>query len=273
MFRSVAKQSIQQLTSIDLFEFSFWTRRLTQEKYPSPTTWEHATRGQQERAARSFLELAKRNVAVFPGPLVTCDDDEVKLQDAAEVAKRTLVLWAVELRAEGVPQEEAIEIVEELDLWPSASPQEIRFLKEAEPDPDECQRLIWRLESIWVLLWSLGYIEDLNWPSGICNVQTIVDILGEFESDPSFIANATLCAKPEILDAQDLIMRIHWAIRDAMLNKGGMISENLDWSEDYEMVSVTMSAAVGVVEQRHHALNWLVDFNHPENWDQVDTPT
>jgi hypothetical protein len=34
-----------------------------------------------------------------------------------------------------------------------------------------------------------------------------------------------------------------------------------------------MSAAVGVVEQRHHTLNWLVNFLNPENWDNVDTPT
>ena len=170
-------------------------------------------------------------------------------------------------------RQEAIQLIEQLDLWPCVSPEETRFLRETEPEPDECQRLVWRLESIWVLLWSLGYIESLDWPCEMCDVRTIVDILKTRESDPGFISNSNLRNKSEILDAQDLTMRIHWAIRHAMLNQGGMISENLDWADDYEMVAVTMSAAVGIVEQRHHALNWLVDFLEPENWDLVDTPT
>lgn len=38
------------------------------------------------------------------------------------------------------------------------------------------------------------------------------------------------------------------------------------------MVPVTQSAAVGVVAERHHALNWLVRFMDAD-WDDVDTPT
>lgn len=68
-------------------------------------------------------------------------------------------------------------------------------------------------------------------------------------------------------------MRIHWAIRDAYLNHGGIIPEDLDWSGDYNAVHVNMSEAVGVVEQRHYSLNWLINFMNPETWDDVDTPT
>ena len=51
-----------------------------------------------------------------------------------------------------------------------------------------------------------------------------------------------------------------------------MIPEDLDWSQDYDWIAVSLSAAVGV-EQRHDALNWLVTFLAPQNWDCVDTPT
>ena len=57
------------------------------------------------------------------------DDDEVMLQSASEVSKRLLVLWAVELKAEGVPQEEMIQLIEKLHLWPSVSPSEKKFLE------------------------------------------------------------------------------------------------------------------------------------------------
>jgi hypothetical protein len=53
-----------------------------------------------------------------------------------------------------------------------------------------------------------------------------------------------------------------------------MVPEDLDWSEQNEdYVPVHLSAAVGVVEQRHYTLNWLVNFLDPEDWDHVDTPT
>jgi Domain of unknown function (DUF4272) len=240
--------------------------------YPSPETWEHANQRQAKRAARSFDALRQRAVPVYSGPLFVEDENEVKIQPASEVARRVLVLWAIELRAEGMPQAEAVGPIERLDLWISVSPSEKAFLQNENPSPDECQQLVWRLESIWVLMWALGYIEELDWPSGMCDVPKLAGLVSPHEDDPGFITSARLRPTSEILDAQDLIMRIHWAIRDAYL-LGGMIPEDLHWSEQSEYVPVTMSAAVGVVEQRHYTLNWLVNFLEPEDWDHVDTPT
>jgi hypothetical protein len=241
--------------------------------YPSPGTWEYANERQRARALRSFAELEKRSVPVYSGPLFVDDDNEVKIQAPDEVARRTMVLWAVELRAEGAPQAETLGIIEQLDLWKSVSPSEKAFLENKSPSPDECQRLVWRLESIWVLMWALGHIEQLDWPSGMCDVPKLASLVSPHEGDTAFITSARLRPASEIGDAQDLIMRIHWAIRDAYLHQGGMIPVELDWSQDDDWVPVTLSAEVGVVEQRHHTLNWLVNFLDPDNWDNVDTPT
>jgi hypothetical protein len=242
-------------------------------EYPSPETWKDATQAQARRAARSFDALRQRSVPVYLGPLFVEDDDKVKIQPASEVARRVLVLWAVELRAEGMPQVEALALIDQLDLWSSVSPSEKIFLQNEDPDPDECQELVWRLESIWVLMWALGYIEELDWPSGMCDVPKLTELVSLYENDAAFITSARLRPTPELLDAQDLIMRIHWAIRDAFLKGGGMIPENLNWTEQSEYIPVGLCAAVGVVEQRHYALNWLVNFLDPQDWDRVDTPT
>jgi len=241
--------------------------------YPSPETWEYANDRQRGRALRSFAELRKRSVPVYSGPLFVDDDNEVNIQPAGEVARRTMVLWAVELRAEGVPQAEAIKIIKQLDLWKSVSPKEKEFLENKSPDADDCQRLVWRLESIWVLMWALGHIEQLDWPSGMCDVPKLAGLVSPHEADNKIITAARLRSASELLDAQDLIMRIHWAIRDAYLHQGGMIPVGLDWSQDDDWIPVNLSAEVGVVEQRHYTLNWLVNFLDPENWDSVDTPT
>ena len=241
--------------------------------YPAPETWEEASERQSQRAARSFAQLKQRRAPVYGGPLFVADDEQVRMQSPQEVARRTLVLWAVELRAEGVPQEEALGLINRLDLWDSVSPEEKRFLEDENPDPNESRALVWRIEAIWVTLWALGYIDQLDWPSGMCDVPKLVEILKPLEANPEFISGAKLRSKAEIMDAQDLIMRIHWAIRDAHLVRDGMIPENLDWSGDGPMVSIDMSAAVGVVEQRHYVLNWLVNYLDPKDWDNVDTPT
>lgn len=241
--------------------------------YPSPETWEYAKDRQRKRALRSFAELRKRSVPVYPGPLFVDDENDVKIQPPDEVARRTMVLWAVELRAEGVPQAETLEIIERLDLWNSVSPLEKEFLENENPSADECQRLVWRLESIWVLMWALGHIEELDWPRGMCDVPVLAKLMSSYEADASFITSARLRPAAQILDAQDLIMRIHWAVRDAYLHQGEMLPVGLDWSQSDDWVPVTLSPEVGVVEQRHHTLNWLVNFLDPENWDNVDTPT
>jgi hypothetical protein len=122
-------------------------------------------------------------------------------------------------------------------------------------------------------MWALGYIEGLDWPAGMCDVPRLAKLISPHEFDPHFISSASLRPVAEILDAQDLTMRIHWAIRDAYLREGGMVPGNLDWSEEGDFVPVTYCAAVGVVEQRHYVLNWLVNFLNPADWDHVDTPT
>jgi hypothetical protein len=100
----------------------------------------------------------------------------------------------------------------------------------------------------------------------------MVRLLRRRESDPDFVAKARLRTPGEILDAQDLTMRIHWAIRDAWLNKRP-VPANLDWSSPAERLPAEECAAVGVVEQRHHTLNWLACFGGEDDWDRVDTPT
>ena len=241
--------------------------------YPTTDDWEHANQRQKDRAKRSFAELKIRHVPVYTGPLFVDDDESATVQIPQDVARRAIILWAVAIRGEGAPQEEVKGIIDKLDLWPYVSPNEKRFLEDKDPSPETSQKLVWRLESLYVLLWSLGYIDDLNWPADMCDVGKLVEAIKDHEADPAFIKNAKLRPVSELLDAQDLTMRIHWAIRDAMLNHGGKIPSGLDWSGELDLIPLAMSPAVGVVEQRHYVLNWILKFMNPKSWDDVDTPT
>jgi hypothetical protein len=241
--------------------------------YPSPETWKHGTQRQRERAARSFIELRKRAVPVLDGALLVEDDDKVQIQPAADVARRILVLWAVVLRSGGVPRAETLELLDRLDLWACVSPQEKVFLQNENPNQEECKWFGWRMECIWTLLWALGHVKQMDWPSEMCDSQRVTELVAPNEDNPDFIASARLRPTSQILDAQDLILRIHWAIRDAWMWHGGLVPEDLDWSRQSDCIPTSVGAAVGIVEQRHHSLNWLANFMNPKDWDWVDTST
>jgi hypothetical protein len=232
--------------------------------------WE-PTPNQLERAERSRALLRARQVPLYRGPLFTEDDDAVQLREPAEVARRALVLWAVAQRGEWMSQEEARGLIERAGVWDAVSAEEQAFLDEPNPAPEVAGRFVWRLEALWVLLWALGHLEELGWPEGFCDVPRLSDLMRAFEDDPEFIRGAQLRPAGEVLDAQDLTLRIHWAIRDAWLNKRP-IPADLDWSGDAERLRVEKCPPVGVVEQRHATLNWLVCFGG-DDWDHIDTPT
>lgn len=235
------------------------------------------TKAQIARGDRSLKVLAVHQVPICVEthpernrPLHIPDDEDAVLRDSADVVKRLLVMYAVVLKAEDVSHQEMLGLMAEARLWSVASPVEKRFLHQDYPAPEECSRMEWRLECIWVLLWALGYIQELSWPSDMCDVQKLVEILKPNEANPlKFIATAKLRSKKEILDAADLIARIHWAIRDAYASNSP-IPCSLDWSNNDRMLSVSQCVATGVVEERHRTLNWLIYLGNAA-WDDVDT--
>jgi len=229
-------------------------------------------------SAEQLARLGRVNAILQEGktptpayPLYINDETHTKLREARDVARRALVLSAVTLRADGGSREKAVEVLEQRKLWDYVSPEERAFLEADEVDIEQAQKLLWRLEALWVLVWALGEIDELDWPSQMCDVQALVTLLMIFEDNDDFIANAKLRDTSEILDATHLTMLTHWAIRDAWIQHRP-IPMDLDWSSDAEMVSVQQCPTVGVIAERHHALNWLTCFQDAD-WDDVDTPT
>jgi Domain of unknown function (DUF4272) len=113
----------------------------------------------------------------------------------------------------------------------------------------------WRYESLHVMLWALGFIDTLSYPDQICDVANDTKIIHDL-SEQQFRQKAKLRSKKEILDQADLILRLDWACVNARLKKEETPG-NLD---------------KGVVFERHHSLNWLINYMH-QDWDDVTTDT
>jgi hypothetical protein len=260
---------------------------------PPRAETEQPTMAQKARFGRVRERLQKKQVPMLDQPLHVDDDDVVTLREPAEVARRILVLAAVALAADenqwgrgargffarilgrhgrewARVQGQAKEWLDRQQLWPHVSPQEREFLTAPKFAPDPASKLLWRLEGLWVLVWALGDVE-LKWPTGMCDVPRLNDIVADYQAQEDFVTRAKLRPKTDILDADQEAMLLHWAIRDAWIHKRS-IPADLDWSGSAKMVAATTSAAVGVVEERHHALNWLIRLGDAD-WDDVDTPT
>ena len=183
-------------------------------------------------------------------------ESEVRLRDPKEVAKRAIVLYAVVAVASQADRKRATLWLKREGLWESVTPHEKDFLESNNPPERARVEASWRAESLGTLLWALRKTERLALPKEVCDTQLIQEIMpAPDNSCAQFINQAALRSPSEILDAMDLIYRIHWAVVDARLNSretaGGFHP--------------------GIVYERHYALNWLVWY--ADEWDDVATDT
>jgi hypothetical protein len=208
-----------------------------------------------DRKSRAEALLKAANVPVNPHLPAIEDASEALVRTKEEVATRAMALLIVAARAEGVEQDIAQQLAERYDVADRLSPTERQFLANAEPSEFDRTQFIWRYEAAWVLLWALGYVQELKPPTAICDVPQAVKYLQQ-RTRAGFIADAKLRSITELLDANDLIYRYHWAVVDARVN-GLMIPSDIDSS---------------VVLERHYTLNWLTGHMGQE-WDDVSTDT
>jgi hypothetical protein len=209
-----------------------------------------------EKRKQKTNEFLKALMVPTLEDLPLCEDfTNAQFRPAKEIAERCFVLAVIHFVAHGeVSAEEAREYLAD-DLWNRASPSEKEFLMNEKPSKQDIIDFSWRIEGLYVLLWSLGKFDELGLPIEMCDMGHIEDP-PDFTGEPEeWIAKATLRNTEEILDQVDLIYRIHWATRDAELN-GDKTPGNFD---------------PGIVFERHHALNWLVMTE--DEWDDVTTDT
>ncbi|MYM87494.1 DUF4272 domain-containing protein [Rugamonas sp. FT82W] len=212
-----------------------------------------------QRKARSDELLAARKVAVpatLP-PLVS--EPELRLRTPEDVLRRMLALFVVAIRAESLTGGHAIAVEDLKKRFPPAfaglTDAERAYLAQEAPTEHETTQFLWRYEAILVLQWVLGLQEALPFADAICDVAAISRTVIERGTEG---LRKQLAMRPaaEILDALDLHYRQHWATRQAILKKTAAPAALND----------------GVLQERHHALNWLVHFED-RDWDEVDTPT
>ncbi len=187
-------------------------------------------------------------------PLID-DGKSVKLRSAQDVARRAVVLYNITALGFGIEKIKVVETLRKSGVWESLAPSEMEFVEAEAPTKQQMIDATWRVEALWTLLWALGKVETLDFPTTPCDPQKIHPLLPKPDQVQAFIASAHLRDAEAILDETDMIYRIHWAVRDAQLNKKAAPGK-LD---------------SGVVVERHYALNWLTWY--ADEWDDITTDT
>lgn len=208
-----------------------------------------------ERKQRSIEILRKNNVPYIVLLPHIEHESEKEPRSVEEIANRAMCLCLVACKASLSPEEppEAVEetinrTLRDYELEPYLSPAEKLFIENKNPTREEKAKFSWRFEAYWVLLWALGYVEKLEFPDHVCDFRYAVRLMRQ-RTRERFISEAKLRSHSEIFDEADLIYRLHWAVRSALviLNPG-------------------------VVYERHYALNWLIRYVNAD-WDDISTDT
>lgn len=209
----------------------------------------------ENRKNRSIAILEREKVPFIEHLPVIETASETERRSKEEVARRAMALCIVAAKGEGLEHDMVLELVERYKIKDVLTPNERAFIANRNPSQQDRVQFTWRYESYWVLLWALGYIDDLKRPDSICDVLTAVTLLRDVTPE-EFIAKAELRSQKEILDQADLAYRYHWATTDARVNNQDAPA-GLDPS---------------VVYERHYALNWLIGYLD-QAWDDISTDT
>ena len=179
------------------------------------------------------------------------------LRSPHSVARRLLALAAVSGVASGLDREEILFWLKHEFLWPAVLPTEERFLTSLSPSPKDSIAFSWRMEAVYVLGWALRLRDDLEPPTAEASIGSVLEQMpGPGDAVAGFVESCALRPAGEIQAAVEAYFDAH-ASCCACKSRGQPERHGYD---------------IEVVQERHRALNWLVQYEHAE-WDHVATDT
>lgn len=169
-------------------------------------------------------------------------EEDINIKTGQQIAKRILVLVYLScVTFDPSLREEVMMFLIHQNLWDDVTEREKELFRKPELTEEEFTEVLWRLESIWTLLWAINEVDELVFPNEQVNVENIFAYLPEFfEDTKQFIDSATTRSPSEILDNMDFIFRLTWALREAT-----------NRSEDLQGVHPL------VMRERYISLNWI----------------
>jgi hypothetical protein len=209
------------------------------------------------RKARTEALLQKIGIPYNPGLPCIETEAETELRTSEEIGLRILCLNCVIGTAYHPSDSSYKRYLKRYRLWKHLTPDELSFMSNPAPEHQACMALTWRVEALFVLMWSVRLFKILPFPTHQVENQRLIDKFPSFNKSPRpFINSLRLRPKSTILDKSDLIYRLHWATTQAQIDgqpsPGGLDPE--------------------IVYEWHYAINWVTKYDDAD-WDRVSTDT
>ena len=211
------------------------------------------------RKEASELQLHKRGIRINVGLHVIEADEEVQLRSAQEVEKRLIGLWAVSYGMQlATDHQQIIQYLDDHGLLNCLSEQERQFLYE---NKDASPSLRFRRHAFDFLAWCAGLVPKVDLGHKACDPSLALACfpaeITSTSAAPTLSDKIKLRRKDSIMDWSDLLYRLHWAVRHAVLNH-----KPSPGNIDGEMV-----------REWHQAVNWMCCYEEENDWDKVSTET
>ncbi len=206
----------------------------------------------EDRKLNTEALLKKHGIPFIDWLPLTESEDEVEPRKNEEIGERVICPFC--LTGTSFPEGETvfIDYLKQHNLWESLSREEKTYLSNPTYGNQAQINATWRIEALFLLAWAVGLVPELPFPPNEADINDFIDSLPSSNEDPhEFIKSLELRQISEIMDASDLIYRLHWASRQS------------DCPSEIDG---------GVVREWHHAINWLTNYDG-ESWDWVATDT
>ena len=218
---------------------------------------------QLERKEYSISRLKKLGIDYLESLPCTYEAQLVKMKDCKTILKRVIAnILAIEVAFLRVhssdDSDEAINYFTNLMKQYGVENDLTEFEKniiKGNASKQDLINLTWQYESSYVLLWVLGLIDNLPFPSEACDVDQIVRPIAECSTFQEVLNKCELRDIEEILDELDIEYRYHWACVEKRCCNANAEIGNLN-SE--------------VVYERRRALEWLFV---NEDWNDISLDT
>jgi hypothetical protein len=209
------------------------------------------------RKTRTEAILREKGIPFLPSLPCIESEEDTALRTPEEVGIRMLCLFCVIGSAYDPSDRSYRQYLERFELWEHLTPEELAFMSNPSPTRESMVNFTWRSEALFLLAWAVRLFETLPLPTHQTDNEEIIDRFTNFEKSPwPFVQGLTLRPKSEILDASDLLYRLHWAARSAESQEqpppGGLDP--------------------GVVHEWHYAINWITKYEDLD-WDEIVTDT
>lgn len=216
----------------------------------------------QQRFEKIKKELSQKGFPCVSNLLSTqLNIDGINVPSIEEIARRCICLFSCALCAEctlaeggsrtlGISEYEHI-----LNTYPietDLTDKERAFLYGQEPEEIVSMQFTWKYESCAVLLWALGLYEIDSSFQSLCDVPTIAKTIRSFTSIEALCQQTRRRSDAEILELHTRVLYYDWSCVEAHIH-----NQQLKGIEP------------GVIQEFHHALNWLCSACDTRNWDAI----